>query len=190
MPTVNFSVDQTSISEIGGVATLTVAVSPDLPFPVTVTPTFGGTAVLGSDYTASATSVTIPAGSTTGTATITLTAQNSTSNSNASPGNTITVTSDCDRRRGSDHRLTAVVGDDHAGEPQGVARVDVDVVLRGERHVDAHRDARPRPDAGRLKTWEHKNIPYTVRKKRRAFFENLNKIQSQIPGKLSGVSAG
>ncbi len=93
VPTVNFSVDQTSISEIGGVATLTVAVSPGLPFPVTVTPTFGGTAVLGSDYTASATSVTIPAGSTTGTATITLTAQNSTSNSNASPGNTITVTS-------------------------------------------------------------------------------------------------
>jgi hypothetical protein len=41
-----------------------------------------------------------------------------------------------------------------------------------------------------LKTWEHENIPYTVRKKRRAFFENLNKIQSQIPGKLSGVSAG
>ena len=39
-----------------------------------------------------------------------------------------------------------------------------------------------------LKTWEQKNIPYTVRKKRRAFFADFNKIQSQIPGKLSGVS--
>jgi hypothetical protein len=40
-----------------------------------------------------------------------------------------------------------------------------------------------------LKTWEQKNIPYTVRKKRRAFFANLNEIQSQIPGKPSQVSA-
>jgi hypothetical protein len=39
-----------------------------------------------------------------------------------------------------------------------------------------------------LKIWEQKNIPYTVRKKRRAFFANLNKIQSQIPGKLSRIS--
>ena len=41
-----------------------------------------------------------------------------------------------------------------------------------------------------LKIWEQENIPYTVRKKRRAFFANLNKIQSQIPGKLSRVSTG
>ncbi len=41
---------------------------------------------------------------------------------------------------------------------------------------------------GDLKIWEQENIPYTVRKKRRAFFANLSQIQSQIPGKLSGVS--
>jgi len=52
----------------------------------------------------------------------------------------------------------------------------------------AHALAQTRHDD--LKIWEQKNIPYTVRKKRRAFFANLSKNQSQIPGKLSGVSTG
>jgi hypothetical protein len=39
-----------------------------------------------------------------------------------------------------------------------------------------------------LKAWEQKNIPYTIRKKRRAFFANLDELQSQKPGKQSGVS--
>jgi len=34
-----------------------------------------------------------------------------------------------------------------------------------------------------LNTWEQENIPYTVRKKRKAFFVNFGDIQSQIPGK-------
>jgi hypothetical protein len=35
-----------------------------------------------------------------------------------------------------------------------------------------------------LNTWEQENIPYTVRKKRQAFFANFSDIQSQIPGKM------
>ena len=41
-----------------------------------------------------------------------------------------------------------------------------------------------------LEIWERANIPYTVRKKRRAFFANSNNIQSQIPGIQSRASAG
>jgi hypothetical protein len=39
-----------------------------------------------------------------------------------------------------------------------------------------------------LKAWEQTNIPYTIRKRRRAFFANLDELQNQKSGKQSRVS--
>ena len=61
----------TPIAENGGTSTITATLSASQAFTVTVYLTFTGTATYGTDYTASGTSITIPAGSTTGTITIT-----------------------------------------------------------------------------------------------------------------------
>ena len=41
-----------------------------------------------------------------------------------------------------------------------------------------------------LQTWEQENIPYTLRKKRQAFFATFGNNQSQIPGKMLLKLAG
>ena len=72
IPTVSLSINNTSIPEAGGVATVTATLSNQWVSPVTVSLGYSGTATGGGvDYTASTTQIVIPAGSATGTATIT-----------------------------------------------------------------------------------------------------------------------
>ena len=70
-PTVTLSLTGSPMSEDGGVATVTASLSDASGLPVTVTFAFSGTATLTTDYTPSATSITIPPGSTTGSITLT-----------------------------------------------------------------------------------------------------------------------
>lgn len=69
-PTVTFVMDVTEIAENGGIATYTATISEPSGLDVVITPTITTTADP-SDFTLSATSLVIPAGSTTGTLTIT-----------------------------------------------------------------------------------------------------------------------
>ncbi|PZX16452.1 hypothetical protein LX69_01947, partial [Breznakibacter xylanolyticus] len=70
-PFVNLSVNKVSILENSGdVLTITASLNYASLLDVTIPLTFGGTATLTSDYTHSATSITIPAGSTTGSITL------------------------------------------------------------------------------------------------------------------------
>ena len=74
VPTVTLSVDNASIAENAGVATVTATLSAISASDVTVTLGYTGTATGGgTDYTAASTTITISAGNTTGTATITAT---------------------------------------------------------------------------------------------------------------------
>ena len=70
-PNVSLSVDSASIAEAGGVATLTATLSEVLTSDVVVDLAYSGTATSGTDYTASATQLTIAAGATTASATVT-----------------------------------------------------------------------------------------------------------------------
>ena len=71
-PVVTLSVDNATIAENGGTATVTATLSSAAASDVTVTLGYTGTATGGgTDYTASESTITIAAGSTTGTATIT-----------------------------------------------------------------------------------------------------------------------
>lgn len=70
VPEVTLSVDNLSISEAGGVATLTANLSVPTTVPVTVNLSFDGTAGA-EDFTASATQIVVSAGSTSGSLTIT-----------------------------------------------------------------------------------------------------------------------
>lgn len=70
-PTVTLSVDNTTILEDGGTATVTATLDSATYQPVTVHLTYGGTAVSGTDYTRSSTTITIPAFKTTGTVRLT-----------------------------------------------------------------------------------------------------------------------
>jgi hypothetical protein len=72
-PTVSLGLSPSSVAEAGGVATVTASLSAPSGVAVTVGLTFAGTASA-ADYTASATTLTIPAGAT--SASMTLTAQN------------------------------------------------------------------------------------------------------------------
>ena len=71
-PTVQFSVAGQTVSEGVGAATITIQVSNPSSQAVTVPFTVGGTATGGTDYTITASPLTIAAGSTTGTVTVTL----------------------------------------------------------------------------------------------------------------------
>jgi elongation factor P hydroxylase len=82
VPTVQFSTASQSVNENGGALTVTVTLTGAIDAPAAVPITFGGTAVQGTDYTASATSVTIPAGVTSATFTITPIDDNQFSSSN------------------------------------------------------------------------------------------------------------
>ncbi len=70
-PTVNLSVDNSSISEGGGTATFTATLSNAAAFDVTVTLSFSGTTTFPGDYTRSGTQIVIPAGSLSGTISVT-----------------------------------------------------------------------------------------------------------------------
>lgn len=70
-PTVSLGASPTTISESGGVSTVTATLSGASSQDVTVNLTFGGTATNITNYTRSSTVILIPAGSTTGTMTIT-----------------------------------------------------------------------------------------------------------------------
>ncbi|MDD3276347.1 MAG: Calx-beta domain-containing protein, partial [Kiritimatiellales bacterium] len=70
-PTVALSVNNSSIAEASGVATVTATLSEIHTQSVTVNLAFSGTATLNTDYTPSATSIVIPAGSTSRTMTLT-----------------------------------------------------------------------------------------------------------------------
>ena len=69
-PNVTLAVDPAAIPEAGGVATLTATLSEVLTSDVVVDLAYSGTATGGTDYTASATQLTIAAGATTASATI------------------------------------------------------------------------------------------------------------------------
>lgn len=62
-PTLTITAQPTSVSEAGGTATFTAALSQAASVTVTATVNFSGTAVSGTDYTASGTTISIPAGS-------------------------------------------------------------------------------------------------------------------------------
>lgn len=70
-PTVTLSTAATSIAENGGSTTVTATLSNVYLAPVTVTLSTSGTATSGTDYSLSATSITIPAGSTSASVTLT-----------------------------------------------------------------------------------------------------------------------
>ncbi len=70
-PTVTLSLSSSSMPEAGGTATVTATLSAIHTLPVTVNLAFTGNATLTSDYTRSGTSISIPAGSTTGTIALT-----------------------------------------------------------------------------------------------------------------------
>lgn len=70
-PGVTLAASTASVIETGGVATLTATLSAVSGQTVTVTLAFGGTATGTTDYTASATSITIPAGASSGSVTLT-----------------------------------------------------------------------------------------------------------------------
>lgn len=72
-PSVTLSTAATSIGENGGNTTVTATLSNVYLAPVTITLSTSGTATSGTDYSLSATTITIPAGSTTGSVTITAT---------------------------------------------------------------------------------------------------------------------
>lgn len=74
---VALSADVLKLAEAAGISTVTATLSEDATEPVTVNLAFEGTAT-GSDFTASATSITIPVGSKTGTITITAVQDNTT----------------------------------------------------------------------------------------------------------------
>jgi hypothetical protein len=87
MPTVDLSLSGSPFAENGGVATVTATPSFASPAAITVGLSFGGTATAGSDYVASAVSIAIPAGASSGI--ITLTGQDDLV---ADPGETVIVT--------------------------------------------------------------------------------------------------
>ena len=66
-PDVSIAVDTTTIPEAGGVATITATLANAFSLDVTVQFAMTGTATSGTDYTASATQIVIPAGATSGT---------------------------------------------------------------------------------------------------------------------------
>src|SRR5207244_2057521 len=70
-PSVTLNLSGSPMAEAGGVATVTATVSAVSGQPVTVNLAFSGTATMTNDYLPSATSIMIPAGSTTGTITLT-----------------------------------------------------------------------------------------------------------------------
>ena len=71
-PTVTLSINNASISEAAGTATVTATLSNSTYLPVTVNLAYTGTAIGGgTDYSVPGSSITIPAGSTTGTLVIT-----------------------------------------------------------------------------------------------------------------------
>ena len=70
-PVVSLSVDNATVAEAGGVATVTATLSAVSTKIVTVNLGFSGTAANVNDYTRSATQIVIPAGSTTGNVTLT-----------------------------------------------------------------------------------------------------------------------
>src|SRR5207244_3186982 len=70
-PAVTLILSDSPMAEAGGVATVTAELSEPSGLPVTVNLSFSGTATLGSDYTHSASSILIPAGSTNGSITLT-----------------------------------------------------------------------------------------------------------------------
>ncbi len=70
-PTVTISAASVAIVETGGVSTVTATLSAVSGLEVTINLEFTGTATSGTDYSVSASSITIPAGSTSGSVTIT-----------------------------------------------------------------------------------------------------------------------
>ena len=71
LPTVTLTVDATDIAEAGGLATITATMSEAAAEDIIITLGITGTATDVTDYTLSATSITLSVGSTIGTATIT-----------------------------------------------------------------------------------------------------------------------
>ena len=71
LPAVTLSIDETTIAESGGTATVTATLDATSGRSVTVNLGYSGATASGVDYTASGTQIVIPAGSTTGTVTVT-----------------------------------------------------------------------------------------------------------------------
>jgi len=71
VPNTTLSIDNSSLAENGGIATVTATLDATSSQAVTVNLGFTGTATLNTDYAASSTSITIPAGSLTGSVTLT-----------------------------------------------------------------------------------------------------------------------
>ncbi len=70
-PTVTLGLSRSPLAEAGGMATVTATLSATSALPVTVTLAFSGSATLTSDYTVSATTITIPPGNLSGAITLT-----------------------------------------------------------------------------------------------------------------------
>ncbi len=70
-PTMTLAVSPATIAENGGVATVTATLTQAILVDATVTFSFSGAAVQGTNYTASSSNLVIPAGQTTGTLTLT-----------------------------------------------------------------------------------------------------------------------
>lgn len=70
-PAVNLSLSSATLNENAGTTTLVASIATAVSVPITVKLNFSGSATQGTDYTASATSITIPAGQVSGNITLT-----------------------------------------------------------------------------------------------------------------------
>ena len=114
LPTVSLSLTGNPLAEAAGAATVTTTLSATYPLPVTVNLAFSGTATLTTDYTRSATSIVIPALSTTGTVTLT-----AVQDAVYDPGETIVVDIDTvvNATENGTQQVTATITDDDPAPP-------------------------------------------------------------------------
>jgi|GEM_PF-484068 len=129
-PSVSLSVSPTSFAEAGGSAVITATLSGAYTAPVTVNLTFGGAATNGTDYTPSASSITIATGDTYGS--ITLTAiDDSTFEGNESV--IASLGSLTNAVAGTPNSVTATIIDDDPAPPPVIgARI---YQIQGNRHI-------------------------------------------------------
>ena len=119
-PTVSLSVDEASISEGGGVATVTASLSASHTDAVTIDLNLGGSATESSDYVASATQIVIAAGDTSGSITIT-----GTDDSTDEPDETVDVSlGTITNGQGSGQVTITIIDNDEAVVPDVTLAVD------------------------------------------------------------------
>ena len=118
-PTVTLGLTGSPMAEAAGTATVTATLSAAHTLPVTVNLAFAGTAVLTADYTRSAASIVIAAGSTSGS--ITLTAVPDTVYENPNETIVVDIATVVNATEGGTQQVMAIITDDDPAPPGGIA---------------------------------------------------------------------